>query len=108
MSDGMEGTGEQVEKEMSGVVLIYMFIAPRQGGDSAGLWGSTDMSNYQTLLFPQQRSLTAQHANTDRQTHTHSCEPAVLAGRMSWLVYCGLLVSIRVICHMAGIESAVL
>lgn len=29
MSDGMEGTDEEVGKEESGVVLIYMFIAPR-------------------------------------------------------------------------------
>lgn len=29
MSDGMEGTDEDVEKEENGVVLIYMFIAPR-------------------------------------------------------------------------------
>lgn len=28
--------------------------------------------------------------------------------RMSWLVYCGLLVSKRVMCHMAGMESSVL
>lgn len=77
-SDGMEGTYEEAEKEASSVVLIYMFIAPQQGGDSTCLLVFDGHVQLSTLLFPRQYSLTAQHANTHRQTRIHISQLCLL------------------------------
>lgn len=80
-----KGTDEEAEKEESSVVLIYMFIAPRWGGDGACLRVFDGHVQLSTLLFPQQRSLTAQHANTD-EPDAHTFLQASCACRENELV----------------------
>lgn len=109
MSDGMEGMDEQLEKQEGGAVVIYMLTMLQEGGYSTWFCVFNGHVQLSTLLCRQQCILTVQQENTD--LHSGTCihlSQLCFNGRMSWLAYCGLLVSKRVMCHMAGMESSVL
>lgn len=110
ISDGMEGMDKELEKEEGGALVIYMLIVPQEGGCSAWFCvfnGHVQLSTLFVSSTMHSDCTTRKHIDLHSDTCIHLSQ-LCFNRRMSWLVYCGLLVSKRVMCHMAGMESSVL